>query len=903
MFVRQSLARWSCTNPVLITRPGPWSGSKRAARSQSAAPAECSTSGSEGTSQPCAGCRLLQSKGGARPHGLRRPGWGMDMLSCSQLQHRSHKRVRLRARAAAKEQQVAPPKPAPRFSRQDLKRIKEQGPTVADLVHIHRMEWQDRDKTLHAEERAWIPPQVLGSTSYMPEPKWHALPQMSFMEFYQGLRERNWTSEHYKATSEPWKISFFRDSGRLMRPSWEGFRAFVTRPDGSVFWVNMPSAGAETYIYDHLAGGTGGGIWKGKKVPQQPVALYQYGYNQVFEQVFQAYEQQLSEQGAKEWQNKMWVSTTPQTYRCPGEQLMGVSFQMTPNERTFHGVWDRVPSFLFFTFSFSFLAVCLAIGIFKPRKQMPNDPIQAMEFAQSKGQARKEGRTNVKFADVAGLDATVSDLRDVVEFLKNPKRYKALSAKPPKGVLLEGDPGTGKTLIAKAIAGEAGVPFYQMSGSEFVEAIVGVGAARVRDLFKRARAQKEPCIIFVDEIDALGTRRAEAGMQTNEEREQTLNQLLSEMDGFTPDIGVVFVAATNRADLLDAALTRPGRFDRKIRILRPDTQGRYEILKVHARNRPLAEDVDLMQLARDLPGLSGAELANILNESALEVVRRDGDQITAADIYNAIDRVLQGVRRPPLPDRLPVKRAFAVHEVGKGLVATVLRQQSGRLEAVERVSMVPRGRDWTRTIFLRGEDEQYTMTTRARLLERLRVVVAGRAAEEVVLGDATTYSISDLRDGARLAQKIVANYGLSDEGITIYAPPTATLGFMRKSFEVSVDNIDADLFGKGIKGGMWQPSDESLHRLRTAMYGLLGAAYEEVTAILEAHREALDAATDAILEKESLTGAELEEFIRLHPPRELPRGHAGGNGTGANGNGASAADEYKLAGASSSERQ
>ena len=496
---------------------------------------------------------------------------------------------------------------------------------------------------------------------------------------------------------------------------------------------------------------------------------------------------------------------------------------------------------------------------------MPTDMFQAMEFAQSKGNARKDGSTGIQFADVGGIGATVKELREVVEFLKDPKRFSALEARPPKGILLSGDPGVGKTLVAKAVAGEAGVPFYQMAGSEFVEAIVGVGAARVRDLFKRARAQA-PCIIFVDEIDALGIRRASAGVKTNEEREQTLNQLLSEMDGFKPDSGVVFIAATNRPDLLDSALVRAGRFDRKIIIRRPDEGGRAEILSIHARRHKMSDTVDLRQLAKDLPGLSGAELGNVLNEAALEAVRREGEEILPIDVANAVDRVLQGIRRPALPGRFPIRRAMAVHEAGTAVIATVLHRATGRIEVVERVSLVPRGRDWSRTTYARGADEDYLIMTRGRLMDRVRVVLAGRAAEEVMIGGATTYSVSDVRDATRLAMRLVANYGLDPVvGITAYAPPPGRSGFMQKSFEVTVDNIDSDLFGDSIPGGAFQPSDASWHQIRNRAAEIVKTAYLENVQELQRRKSAVDAIADALLERETVGFEELEQLMKAHP--------------------------------------
>ena len=351
-----------------------------------------------------------------------------------------------------------------------------------------------------------------------------------------------------------------------------------------------------------------------------------------------------------------------------------------------------------------------------------------------------------------------------------------------------------------------------MSGSEFVEAIVGVGAARVRDLFKRARSQEQACIIFVDEIDAVGIKRADAGVMTNEEREQTLNQLLTEMDGFSSESGVVFIGATNRADLLDPALQRPGRFDRKIQVVLPDTNSRHEILELHAKKYKLANDVDLLQLARDLPGLAGAELENVLNESALVTLRRDGHEITSEDVYNAVDRVLHGILLPVQPAALKAGRRFAVHEMGRGIVAMVLRDRTGRLEAVEKLSIIARGHEFTRTVFFRGPDEDYTMTTRARMLERICVILAGRAAEEHFYGEPSSYGAKDLGRAFRLAEKIVTNYGLSELGLTSYAPITPGTGSTQRHFEVTVDNIDENVFGKGLQGGMFQCCDSTMHK-------------------------------------------------------------------------------------------
>jgi cell division protease FtsH len=548
---------------------------------------------------------------------------------------------------------------------------------VADLHAHFEVPTQGQDGQAETAVYDFVPVDVLASPGYAPEPRWSSLPQMPYMRFFQGLRERNWTGPHYDPDAPAWDLQFFADSGRFMRPSFEGYRVLVTAPGGDQSWVNLDRAGADAMLRDYAGGGSSGAIHRAKRAGPELGTPAQYGYNQVFEQLFQAHERRLPPAAAREAAAQGWTAAGGgDAYACPADRLLSVSFHQTGQEPSLHAVWEAAPAVAFYAFGVSFLGVALAIGIFRPRRQMPTDMFQAMEFAQSKGNARRDGSTGVTFADVGGLGATIAQMMEVVEFLKHPKKYAALEARPPKGILLSGDPGVGKTLVAKAIAGQAGVPFYQMAGSEFVEAIVGVGAARVRDLFKRARAQA-PCIIFVDEIDALGIKRAAAGVKTNEEREQTLNQLLSEMDGFTPDTGVVFVAATNRPDLLDAALVRAGRFDRQIIIRRPDEGGREEILRIHARRHRLGPSVDLAQLAKDLPGLSGAELGNVLNEAALEAVRRGGDEVVAADVANAVDRVLQGIRRPPLPDRFAVKRAMALHEAGTAIVATLRHRETG----------------------------------------------------------------------------------------------------------------------------------------------------------------------------------------------------------------------------------
>ncbi|GFH25563.1 AAA domain-containing protein, partial [Haematococcus lacustris] len=457
-------------------------------------------------------------------------------------------------------------------------------------------------------------------------------------------------------------------------------------------------------------------------------------------------------------------------------------------------------------------------------------------------------------------------------FLKDPKAFNRLGARPPKGILLEGDPGTGKTLLAKALAGEAMVPFYQMAGTEFTEGIVGVGAARVRDLFKRARANA-PCIIFVDELDALGLKRAEGDGtgKVNEEREQTLNQLLTEMDGFTPDIGVVFMGATNRADLLDPALMRPGRFDRKVRMPKPDTEGRFDILQLHLRKKKIAPDVDLMQLSRDLPGLVGADLANIVNEAQLTAVRAGRTEITARDMYAGVDRFTQGELRPPIPttNKLPIT-VFAAKEAGIALVADLLYKKHKRIEELERVSIQPKGRSYSRTLFARGSDEDYQLMTRGRLLDRIRVALAGHIAVRVVIGQETNFSVPDLQRASDMAHKYVFYYAMSDLGITTWAKAPYSSDFsvgLKRPRKVRMPKPDTegrfDILQLHLRKKKIAP-DVDLMQLSRDLPGLVGADLANI--VNEAQLTAVRAGRTEITARDMYAGVDRFTQGELRPP-------------------------------------
>ena len=391
-------------------------------------------------------------------------------------------------------------------------------------------------------------------------------------------------------------------------------------------------------------------------------------------------------------------------------------------------------------------------------RRSANASNQAMSFGKSRARFQMEAKTGVKFNDVAGVKEAKEELEEVVTFLKLPEKFTAVGAKIPKGVLLIGPPGTGKTLLAKAIAGEAGVPFFSMSGSEFVEMFVGVGASRVRDLFKKAK-ENAPCLIFIDEIDAVGRQRGAGIGGGNDEREQTLNQLLTEMDGFEGNTGIIIIAATNRPDVLDSALLRPGRFDRQVIVDVPDLKGRQEILTVHAHNKKIDPSVSLEAIARRTPGFTGADLANLLNEAAILTARRRKEAVTDLEIDNAIDRVVAGMEGTALVDSKN-KRLIAYHEVGHALVGTLVKGH----DPVQKVTLIPRGQALGLTWFTPNEEQG--LISRSQILARIAATLGGRAAEEIVFGKAevTTGAGNDLQQVTSMARQMVTKFGMSDLG-------------------------------------------------------------------------------------------------------------------------------------------
>ncbi len=475
------------------------------------------------------------------------------------------------------------------------------------------------------------------------------------------------------------------------------------------------------------------------------------------------------------------------------------------------------------------------------RSNAGGGPGQAMNFGKSKARFAMEAKTGIKFDDVAGIEEAKEELQEVVTFLRKPERFTAVGAKIPKGVLLVGPPGTGKTLLAKAIAGEAGVPFFSISGSEFVEMFVGVGASRVRDLFKKAK-DNAPCIIFIDEIDAVGRQRGAGIGGGNDEREQTLNQLLTEMDGFEGNNGIIIIAATNRPDVLDAALLRPGRFDRQVTVDRPSFKGRHEILKVHARDKKLADDVNLEVVARRTPGFAGADLANLLNEAAILAARRHQAAVTNTDIDDAIDRITIGLSKPPLLDG-KAKRLIAYHEIGHALITTLLPYA----DALNKVTIIPRSNGaggFTQPI-PNEELVDSGLYSRAWLLDRVVVGFGGRAAEDIVFGygEVTTGASNDLQQNTGLVRQMVTRFGMSELGPLMLEGP------------------NQEVFLGGNWMGRTEYSEDIAAKIDVSVRTVLSECYDRAVVILTEHRDLMDRLADVLIERETMDGEEFRAVV------------------------------------------
>lgn len=509
-----------------------------------------------------------------------------------------------------------------------------------------------------------------------------------------------------------------------------------------------------------------------------------------------------------------------------------VDFVVDPPER--EGLWWGIVSSLL-------LPIFLGIMIFVLYRNMASGGGQAMSFGKSKAKLQMDSNIKITFKDVAGINEAKAELEEVVDFLKNADRYLKLGAKIPKGVLLVGSPGTGKTLLAKAVAGEAGVPFFSISGSDFVEMFVGVGASRVRDLFDQAKKQS-PCIVFIDEIDAVGRQRGSGMGGGNDEREQTLNQMLVEMDGFDATTGIIIIAATNRPDILDKALLRPGRFDRQVMIDKPDLQGREQILEVHATGKPLAEDVDLKRLAKRTSGFSGADLSNLLNEAALLAARQEKETINMLDVENSIDRVVVGLEKKSKIISEKDKEITAYHEIGHALTCVLTPD----MDPLRKVTIVPRGMALGYAWYSPDEDAESTHMTKRRMLGEIGVALGGRVAEALIFGEdfITTGASNDLQKVSRTARSIITTYGMNERlGSVCYGESNEHL-FMGRDF--GTQRNYSEQFASAI--------DEEVKRL-------VDEQYQHVWQLLSDNRDMLEALTKALLEKETLDDVEVADIM------------------------------------------
>jgi cell division protease FtsH len=473
-----------------------------------------------------------------------------------------------------------------------------------------------------------------------------------------------------------------------------------------------------------------------------------------------------------------------------------------------------------------------------------------MSLGKSTARFERRPDTGVSFKDIAGIDEAKTEFEEIVSFLKEPDKYTIVGAKIPKGILLVGPPGTGKTLLAKAIANEADVPFFSVAGSEFVEMFIGIGAARVRDLFKKA-SENAPCIVFIDEIDAVGRERGAGVGGGNDEREQTLNQLLTEMDGFKENKGVIVVGATNRADILDAALLRPGRFDRQVTVNLPDRLGRVGILKVHARNKPLGEDVSLVQLANRTPGFSGADLANLLNEAAILATRYKKSSITKNEVNEAADRIIGGIAGAPMEDTKN-KRLIAYHEVGHAITGSVLKSH----DEVEKITLTPRGGAKGLTWFIPEEDQ--SLLSRSALLARIITTLGGRAAEQVIFGEpeVTTGASSDLQQVTNLARQMVTRFGMSNIG------PLAL-----------EDASTGQVFLGGNMASGSEYAENIADRIDDEVRKIITYCYEKAIEIVLDNRVVIDLIVEKLLDKETMDGDEFRELLSTYtilPNKNIP---------------------------------
>ncbi len=513
-------------------------------------------------------------------------------------------------------------------------------------------------------------------------------------------------------------------------------------------------------------------------------------------------------------------------------QSKGVSIKVEPKNR--NAMWPNLIS--------TMLPFFLLIGLWLLMlRQAQSGSNQAMSFGKSRARLHTENRPKVTFDDVAGVDEAKEELQEVIEFLKHPKKFQALGAKIPRGVLLVGPPGSGKTLLAKAVAGEAAVPFFSISGSEFVEMFVGVGASRVRDLFEQAK-KSAPCLVFIDEIDAVGRQRGAGLGGGHDEREQTLNQLLVEMDGFDPNAGIILIAATNRPDILDPALLRPGRFDRRIVVDNPDSKGRRAILDVHVRGKPLADDINLEVLAKHTPGFSGADLANLVNEAALLAARRNKKKVMMSEMDEAIERVIAGPQRRSRILSPREREIAAYHEGGHALLQKLLPNA----DPPHKVTILPRGMALGYVISAPPEDK-YSYT-RGELMDRITAALGGRVSEKLVFGEVTTGAQNDFEQATDLARRMVTEFGMSEK----LGP--LSLGKRHGPVFLGRDLVETRNY-----------SEEIAYEIDKEVRRIIDECYEHARTVISEHRDTLERVAKTLLERESLEGEELERVLSGEP--------------------------------------
>jgi cell division protease FtsH len=543
----------------------------------------------------------------------------------------------------------------------------------------------------------------------------------------------------------------------------------------------------------------------------------------------------------KDKDDREFATYVPPVYDSLVPKLQEKGVEITARPKRESSVWQQM---LIWWVPFIIL---IGLWVFFVR-QMQAGGGKAMSFGKSRARLLTENQQRITFDDVAGVEESKAELEEIIAFLRDPKKFTRLGGRIPKGVLLVGPPGTGKTLLARAVAGEAGVPFFSISGSDFVEMFVGVGASRVRDLFMQGK-KHAPCIIFIDEIDAVGRHRGAGLGGGHDEREQTLNQLLVEMDGFESNEGVIMIAATNRPDVLDPALLRPGRFDRRVVVPRPDLRGRLAILKVHTRRVPLADDVELEVLARGTPGFVGADLQNLVNEAALLAARREGQKVSMSDFERAKDKVLLGTERRSMIMSDDDKRVTAYHEAGHALVAMV----TPKSDPVHKVTIIPRGMALGVTQTLPVED-RYSLT-REQMIAMLRHAMGGRAAEEIVFGHISTGASNDLQQATRMAHEMVCSYGMSER-----------IG------PVSYNDDSGDVFLGRDFATRKNYSERKAEEIDAEVSRILRESYDEAHATLSERRDVLDRIADALLERETLEAADLKLLLagQTLPPMPPP---------------------------------